>query len=391
MTGGGYDAPYRGVRVLDLSQGVAAPHCGMLLAQHGADVVKVEPTDGDWVRGLGIAHGPHSTLSMVYNLGKRSIALDLKNPHGVAVVHRLAQRADVVLESSRPGVADRLGVGYAALKALNPRMIYLSVSGFGQRGPYRERPCTDTVAQAYTGFMSINLGRDGIPHKVDTIIMDAVTGLYAFGAVAAALAGRGDGEGTYLDLSLSGCGAAVQAPKVAEYALEGGQPQLLNSPAGTYRTADGWIAITLTTESHYRKLCAAVGAPELAEDPRFASFADRAANHDALVEALSGRFVTRTTDAWRAGLLANDVLAERILSHGDWLADEQTRATGAAPAVEVPGVGAVPVPLIPGRAGHRGLPPEPGADARGVLSEAGYDAAAIAALAACGAVVLGPD
>ena len=380
-----HDAPYAGVRVLDLSQGVAAPHCGMLLAQHGADVIKVEPVDGDWARGLGATHGEHSALSIAYNLGKRSIALDLKDPAGAEAVLSLAGRMDVVLESFRPGVVDRLGVGYEAVKARNPRVIYASVSGFGQSGPYRERPCTDTVAQAFTGFMSVNRGRDGIPHKVDTIIMDAVTGLYAFGAVAAALAGRGgDGPGTHLDLSLTGCGAAVQAAKVAEVALERGAPQLLNSPAGTYRTADGWIAVTLTKEAHFRKMCEAMGLPALVVDPRFASFADRARHHEALVALLSAKLLERGTTEWRELLLANDVLAERIYSHGDWLADAHTRAVGAAPAVAVDPVGQVPLPLVPGRRHHVGGPPRIGEHGSEVLAEAGYTAADIAELTASG-------
>ncbi len=384
-----YDSPYAGVRVLDLSQGVAAPHCGMLLAQHGADVIKVEPPGGDWARGLGATYGEHSALSATYNVGKRSIALDLKSPAAVAAVLRIAEGCDVALESFRPGVADRLGVGYAAVSAHSPRILYASVSGFGQTGPYRDRPCTDTVAQAFTGFMSINRGRDGIPHKVDTIIMDAVTGVYAFAAVAAALAGRGDAAaGRHLDLSLAACGAAVQAPKVAEQALEGGRPQRLNSPAGTYRTADGWIAITLTRDGHFHRLCEAVGLPELIEDPRFASFGQRARHHDALVALLSERLATRDTAEWRRILMARDVLAERILTHGDWLIDPQTRATGMAQPVEVPGMGAVPLPLVPGRTAHRGRPPAVGEHGRDVLAEAGYGTAEIESLAAAGALRL---
>lgn len=384
-----YDAAYAGLRVLDLSQGAAAPHCAMLLAQHGADVIKVEPPDGDWVRALGAVHGEHSALSLVYNLGKRSIALDLKSAHGVEAVLRIAAQCDVVLESFRPGVAERLGVGFEAVRARNRRVVYASVSGFGQSGPYRERPCTDMVAQAYTGFMSINQGADGIPHKVNTIIMDTVTGVYAFAQVAAALAGRHDEpEGVHLDLSLSACGAALQAPKVVEYALEGGQVQRLNSPAGTYQTADGWIALTLTKEVHFRKLCTALDLAELALDARFASFGARAANHDALVAVLAERLRTRSTDAWRTTLQAHDVLAERIFSHGDWLADEQTRAIGAAPPVEVEGVGAIPLPLVPGRRAHRGGVPRIGEHGASVLAQFGFSQQEIKALADAGALRL---
>jgi len=379
------DAPYAGVRVLDLGQGVAAPHCGLLLAQHGADVVKVEPLDGDWARGLGAAHGDHSALSIPYNVGKRSIALDLKSPRGVEAALRLAARADVVLESFRSGVADRLGVGYEAVRACNPRVIYASVSGFGQSGPYRDRPCTDMVAQAYTGLMSVNRGSDGIPHRVGVIIIDAVTGVYAFGAVAAALAARGTGgEGRYLDLSLAGCGVAVQASKVAEHALEGGAPQLLNSPAGTYRTADGWIAVTVTRESHFRNLCQVIGLDELADDPRFATFAARARHHEPLVAIVAARLAERGTRQWLERFHACGVLAERILDHGEWLADPHTVASGGAVAVQVAGVGPVLLPRIPGCTGYRGAPPRVGEHGAEVLREAGYADERIEALRAAG-------
>jgi crotonobetainyl-CoA:carnitine CoA-transferase CaiB-like acyl-CoA transferase len=374
MTAANYQQPYAGLRILDLSQGVAAPHAGMLFAQYGADVVKVEPTAGDWVRGLGAAHGDHSALSITYNVGKRSIALDLKSPEGVEVVLRLADRADLVLESFRPGVVDRLGVGYDVVSARNPSVIYASVSGFGQHGPYRDRPCTDTVAQAYTGFMSANEGTDGVPHKVGIIIMDAVCGVYAFGALTAALAGRGaSGEGRYLDLSLTGAGVAIQAPKVAEFHLEGGAPQRLNSPAGTYRTADGWIAITLTKDMHFQKLCDAIGMSHLPADPRFDSFVTRARHHEDLVALLTPVIEHRTTSAWREIFHASDVLAERIVDHGQWLEDPHTQAINAAPAVGVSDLEDVPLPLIPGRDEYHGHSPRVGEHSREVLQELGYD------------------
>jgi crotonobetainyl-CoA:carnitine CoA-transferase CaiB-like acyl-CoA transferase len=387
-----HDAPYSGLRVLDASQGVAGPHCGMLLAQYGADVIKVEPTGGDWARRLGAVHGEHSALSMAYNLGKRSVALDLKQPAAVAVLHRLARDADVFLESSRPGVAERLGIGYESLRVVAPRLVYVSVSGFGQQGPYRDRPCSDTVAQAWSGFMSVNRGEDGVPHKVDTIIMDAVTGLYAFGAVAAALTARGaSGQGRFLDIGLGHCAVAIQAAKVIEGTLEPGGPLRLNSPAGTYRTADGWIAITLTREEHFGKLCTALGIPGLAADPRFASFATRAAHHDELHAQIAERVRARTTDAWRETLHAHDVLAERILSHADWLADPHVRETGLAPEVTVAGVGAVPMALTPGVSRHHGEAPGIGRDGADILRAAGLDEEEIAALTASGALGAGRE
>ena len=155
-----HEAPYRGLRVLEFGQGIASPYCAMLLGVYGADVIKVEPPEGDWSRYLGTTYGNHTTLSAVYNRGKRSLCLDMKNKDGIAIAQRLAQNCDVLIEGFRPGVAARLGLGYENLSRDNPGLIYLSISGFGQIGPYSKRPGSDSVAQAYSGLVSINLGND---------------------------------------------------------------------------------------------------------------------------------------------------------------------------------------------------------------------------------------
>jgi hypothetical protein len=158
-----HEAPYRGLRVLDFGQGIASPYCAMLLGAYGADVIKVEPPEGDWSRFLGTTYGNHTTLSAVYNRGKRSLCLDMKHKDGIAVAQRLAKECDVLIEGFRPGVAARLGIGYEELSRDNPGLVYLSVSAFGQSGPYSKRPGSDSVAQAFSGFVSINVGNDGTP------------------------------------------------------------------------------------------------------------------------------------------------------------------------------------------------------------------------------------
>ena len=180
-----YEAPYAGLKVIDVSQGVAGPYCAMMLAQYGADVIKVEPTDtGDWARGLGTKYGDHTAYSIPANVGKRSIALDLKQDAGRDVLWRLIQGADVFVQGFRPGVIDRLGFGYHAVAEREPRILYLSVSGFGQKGPLAERPAMDPVLQAYTGMMSENRGQDGIPHRIPFISIDMSTAIYSFSAVS---------------------------------------------------------------------------------------------------------------------------------------------------------------------------------------------------------------
>ena len=199
-----HEAPYRGLRVLDFGQGIASPYCAMLLGVYGADVIKVEPPEGDWSRYLGTTYGNHTTLSAVYNRGKRSLCLDLKHKDGIAIAQRLAREADVLIEGFRPGVAARLGLGYESLSRDNPGLIYLSVSGFGQSGPYSKRPGSDSVAQAFSGLVSINVGTDGTPHRVGTTISDVVTGVYAFQAISTTLFARASvGTGRWIDVNLA--------------------------------------------------------------------------------------------------------------------------------------------------------------------------------------------
>src|ERR1700733_6030617 len=175
-----YAAPYAGLKVVDLSQGVAGPYCAMLLAQYGANVIKVEPTEtGDWSRGLGVIYGDHTAYSIPSNLGKRSIALDLKSSEGRDVLWRLIAGADVFLQGFRPGVIERMGFAYDTVSEREPRILYLSVSGFGQTGPLAERPAMDPVLQAYTGMMSENRGQDGIPHRIPFILFEMSTPLFS--------------------------------------------------------------------------------------------------------------------------------------------------------------------------------------------------------------------
>lgn len=212
----GYATPYTGLKVIDLSQGVAGPYCAMLLAQYGANVIKVEPTDtGDWARGLGTIYGDHTAYSIPANLGKRSIALDLEGEAGKAALWRLIAGADVFIQGFRPGVIDRLGFRYDAVAAREPRILYLSVSGFGLRGPLAERPAMDPVLQAYTGLMAENVGHDGVPHRVPIIAIDMSTAIYGFTAVSAALLARqSEPRGRHLEASLIQSAASLQVVNI---------------------------------------------------------------------------------------------------------------------------------------------------------------------------------
>jgi len=384
---------FEGIRVFDATQGVAGPHCAMLLAQHGADVVKVEPIAGDWGRAIGKKHGEHCAYGLAVNRGKRSIALDLKNPEGIAIAQKLASEADIVLESFRPGVMGRFGLDYASVKAKNPSVIYLSVTGYGQEGPYNGRPVTDSVIQAYSGWMSINKDKDGIPQRISIIAIDVMTGLYAFQAVAPALYLKSrTGEGQYLDVPLAGAASAFQAGKMIEYRLEGAEPSVLGSPVGTFQTADGFINMNARRDAHFAALCDLLNMPEWKTDSRFTTPEGRIQNEAALMEVIRPAMVHKTSAEWISALEKADILAAKVHDFGDLFADPQVKAVTQIEWLDQKGFDqTLPVPQIPG------LPkiepgsflahvPVPGEQTDEILAEMGFDAEKIAALRSDGAV-----
>jgi crotonobetainyl-CoA:carnitine CoA-transferase CaiB-like acyl-CoA transferase len=381
---------FRGIRVADFSQGIAGPYCGMLLAQYGADVVKIEPPGGDWLRGLGKRFGDQTALALVAGRGKRSLALDIRQAAGRDVAKRLIAGADVVIENNRPGVMARLGLDYATVK--RPELIYLAVTGFGQESPHKERPATDMIIQAFTGLTRANAGNDGIPHRVGVLVPDTVTALYGFQAVSMALYARAMGRGgRYLDVSLTQSMAAFQANKLVEAVLEPGAPELLAIPGGTFRTVDGWISIAVVTEEQWQRLCPALGRPELANDPRYATFAGRRGSKDSLMAAMHEVFATRTSDDWIACLGQADVLANRVNSYVDFLGDPHVAATHTVTWVEQPAVGRIPIAGMPGAArpnqGAPAIAPAIGEHSRAVLAELGLGTAEIDTLFAEGVAV----
>ena len=353
-----YDAPFAGLKVVDLSQGIAGPYSAMLLAQYGADVVKVEPPEGDWARGLGKRYGDMTAFAIAANLGKRSIVLDLKGEEDRQILRRLVSSADVFLESFRPGVAARLGVGYPQVEAINPRIIYLSVSGFGQTGPDAERPAVDTVFQAYTGLMSMNRGLDGIPHRVPVIVVDMATALANFQAMAVALyARRDEPRGRYIESSLLRGGAAIQTVSMIQHHLEGGKPQPGLTPSGTFRASDGWINLTILRDADFPVLCDALEIPAAKGDSRFATNDLRFANVAALNALLEPAFAGRPVADLSARLRAAKLMHQRVNTYLEFLDEPHVQAIGAVTWIEQPGVGRVPVPAVPGLPPLRGGTP----------------------------------
>ena len=382
-----YEAPFAGLKVVDLSQGVAGPYCGMLLAQHGANVIKVEPTgEGDWARTLGRRYGGHTAYSMPTNLGKRSIALDLKSNDGKEVLWRLIEGADVLLEGFRPGVLDRLGFGYEAVAKREPRILYLSVSGFGQAGPLATRPAMDPVLQAFTGLMIDNKGEDGIPHRVPFVVIDMSTGLYAFQALSAALyARRGADHGRRIEVSLLEAASAMQVIRMMLVYGEGEQIRRA-MPSGVFRTADGWLQFLVIRNDSWVKFCRIVlDMPELAADPRFADAEARMSHEPALMGIVRRAIAEMPTAHWAQRLHEADIMHERLNTFGEFLRSPQVDATGLISWFSVDGVPEpVPIPnlagVVPPEGGPRGITPRLGEHTREVLGEHGFAATDIAGL-----------
>jgi crotonobetainyl-CoA:carnitine CoA-transferase CaiB-like acyl-CoA transferase len=391
-----YQTPYAGLKVVDLSQGVAGPYCAMLLAQYGANVIKVEPTEsGDWARSLGVRYGDNTAYSIPSNVGKRSIALDLKRDSGRAVLWRLIEGADVFLQGFRPGVIERLGFGYAAVSAREPCILYVSVSGFGQTGPLSGRPAMDPVLQAYTGLMAENKGEDSIPHRIPIISIDMSTALYTFTAVAAALHARRDAaHGRHIESSLMQGAASLQVVRLMSSYLEGGITTPIVPPNGVHKTADGWLSVTVVRPFEWQGYCRALDLSVFEADPVLQTTEgrkDRAAEISAVIRPLLASLPTAMLSE---RLAAQRVMHEQLNTYTEFLRQKHVEESGAVAWLQHPHVPqAMPLPNLVG------LPPFVDGDARSVapalgehteaiLAEHGYSSTEIAALRADKAVDL---
>ena len=394
------EGPLSGYRVLEMGSTVAGPFCGRLLADFGAEVIKVEPAEGDAVRTMGKRfHGKSLYAASIFR-NKSLICVDLRRPEGQEVVRKLAAKCDVVVENFRPGGLEKWGLGYEQLSQLNPAIVMVRISGFGQSGPYSERAGYGVIGEAVSGLRHITGDADRPPSRVAVSITDYITGLYAaFGAVMALLARGRTGRGQYIDSALYECAFSFMEPHIPAFEKMGLVAQRAGSrlpdstPNNLYVSRDRqFIHITAMGEAVFRRLVECMGAPELATDARFTNAVERSRHHEE-IDDLIGRWCARhDLESLEATLHKAGVPATRIFTMADIFRDPHYAARGAivqAPDEDFGSIAmAAPVPRLsqtPGQVRHAGH--HIGQDTRRVLAEiAGLTADEIAALERAGVV-----
>ena len=388
-----------GIRVLDVTQVMAGPYCAMLLCDLGADVVKVEmPPHGDASRRMAGARGTDSPAFNAVNRGKRGIVVDMKADRGRDVVRRLAGAADVVVENARPGVMDRMGLGYSDLRRVNPGLVYASISGYGQTGPHGSRGGFDLVAQGVAGIMSVTGEPGGPPVKAGIPLTDLGAGLFAAIGILAALQHRArTGEGQHVDTSLVEAGVALSVWEATEFFASGQAPRPMGSahrmsaPYQALACADGYITIGAANDRLFERLCSLLGHPEWSSDPEFANDTARVANRQALAERIEAVTKLRPRAHWLALFEDHGVPCGPINSYADVFDDEQIAAREMVVETDHPTLGRLRTLGSPLKMSR--TPPQPGRPApllgqhtNDVLREAGYAPADVAALRAEGVV-----
>lgn len=347
------DRPLAGCRVLDLTNVLAGPFCCHQLAHLGAEVVKVEiPGSGDLARQLGADEELNRRLMgvsfLAQNAGKKSITLNLKAPRGRELLCRLVATADALVENFRPGVMDRLGLGYEALKQHNPGLVYCAISGFGQDGPMRDLPAYDQIVQGLCGVMSITGDGDTAPYRVGYPVADTIGGMTAAFAIAAALAGRcrAGGEGSFIDVSMLEATLATMGWAVSNFLVAGREPSPMGnenvtaSPSGAFATQDGLLNIAANKQEQFEALCRVIGRTELAADARYRQRRDRLVHRAALKADIEQALKSRPATEWQALLNAAGVPAGCVLTVPEALRQEQVRGRGMIGEFgDVPGVG----------------------------------------------------
>jgi crotonobetainyl-CoA:carnitine CoA-transferase CaiB-like acyl-CoA transferase len=392
--------PLQGIKILDFTRQMSGPYASLVLGDFGADVIKVESyPEGDPSRGTGtyFIEG-ESTMFLTWNRNKRSICVDLRRPEGLATVKRLVEDADVLMENYRPGVADEIGIGYEAMSAVNPRLVYCSVNAFGSKGPWKGAPGTDPIVQAMSGIMSVTGEADGGPSLVGIPVADYTSAMLGVQGVLLALAGRGQtGKGQHVEVSMLAGLLFGLTTRVGPYFLTGENPERHGGahsqvmPYQAFEAKDGWVVAGVWGRG-WDDFCQALGVPELAKDPRFATNADRVAARPELAEIIGGYMKLRTKAEWQERFMRHKVLFSPVSTFSDVLEGEQARANELVTEVEHPKAGtlrqvAPAVKLSDTPATIRTPPPLLGEHTRELLLEHGWSTEEIEQLVADRVVV----
>lgn len=377
--------PLAGIKVLDLSRVLAGPYATALLADLGAEIIKLEPPHGDDYRHIGPFRDGESALFTLNNRGKKSLALDLKDPADLELAQAIAARVDVVVENFRPGVAARLGLGADALRAENPGLIYCSISGFGQEGPFRDLPAYDLVVQAMSGLMAGTGEEDGAPLKTGESIADLIAGLFGSWAIMAALVQRNaTGQGATLDIAMYDALFSMLTTSHALHLYAGqvpgrvGNRHPLSTPFGCFATRDGQVVIAVLNPRQFTTLAKLIGHPEAADDPRFASDESRTMHEPALKAMIEDWSQGLTTEEAVAALSAVGLPTAPIWDIAEAADNEHARMRGLVCTLPHPTLGKAPIVGQPVRfdgtkpvASHSA--PALGADRAAILRELGLE------------------
>jgi crotonobetainyl-CoA:carnitine CoA-transferase CaiB-like acyl-CoA transferase len=347
--------PLAGVRVLDLTRVLAGPFCSMSLGDMGAEVIKIEePGKGDDTRGWPPFAGGEATYFLSVNRNKKSLTLNMKAPEGQEILRKLVARSDVVLENFRPGTMERLGFGYDKLRRLNPRLIYCSISGFGESGPEASRPGYDLIVQGESGIMDLTGFSDGPPVKVGNSIADLVAGMAAAQGITLALVARQrSGKGQKVEIGMLDVMASLLTYQAGLYWNAGGRPARRGNqhpsivPYEVFQAKDAYLTLGVANNSLWERCCRAIGRPELAQDPRFDSEANRVANRDALIPLLNSILAARPADEWLKRLEEAGVPAGRIKSVAEVCESAHLKARGMAVRLAHPKAGSITVMGVP--------------------------------------------
>jgi crotonobetainyl-CoA:carnitine CoA-transferase CaiB-like acyl-CoA transferase len=319
--------------VLDLTSHLSGPYCAMLLADHGAEVIKIEPPKGDSARGMPPFVNGESAPFMTWNRNKRSVVMDLKQSADKAALLRLIDQADILVENYRPGVLDRLGLGWPVLHERNERLILASISGFGQTGPYSPRGGFDLITQAMSGLMSTNGPADGPPFRLPIAISDVTAGMFlAFGVLAAVEARHRTGLGQRVETSLLEAATSLAVYESAHYFATGTRPKRIgqahrgSSPYQCFQTADGYLTVGASQQKFFVQFCDLIGSPELVTDPRFVTNAERVAHNTVLVELVAEKLRMKPSAHWLAALEKLGIPAGPVLHYDEVFTDPQILA-----------------------------------------------------------------